>query len=237
MNPVSSPARHSVQPLTKSAQLITSDLEIPGPDPESEFDEKQVDEVTNITPDESLDGQPDNSMDTQDLAPLADDFEGMRREYFKLPEDLEAITEATYTWHIKDWNALPRKLHSDCFECGGAPWRVLFFPFGNAQNESCSFYLEQGYQDKAPDDWYACVQFMLVLWNPNEPAIQVRHNANHRYSAEESDWGFTKFCELRKLMRWNAEGRGLLEDDAANLTAYVRIVKDPTGVLWHSFNK
>ena len=175
-------------------------------------------------------------MEPQDTAPLADDDESMKREYFKVPEDLEAIAESTYTWQIKDWNTLGRKEHSDTFECGGAPWRVLSFPFGNAQNESCSFYLEHGYEDKAPEGWYACVQFMLVLWNPNDPSIQVRHSATHRYTADESDWGFTKFCELRKLVRWNADGRGVLEDDAANLTAYVRIIKDPTGVLWHSFN-
>ena len=176
-------------------------------------------------------------MDTQDTSPLADDYESMKKEYFKVPEDLESLAETTYTWHIRDWRTLPRKLNSESFECGDAPWRILFFPLGNAQQESCSFYLEHGFEDKAPEDWYACVQFMLVLWNPNEPRFQVRHTATHRYNAEESDWGFTKFCELRKLMRWNAEGRGLLEDDTANLTAYIRIIKDPTGVLWHSFNK
>ncbi|KAL9081920.1 MAG: hypothetical protein Q9159_006904 [Coniocarpon cinnabarinum] len=215
--------------------LITSDLDLPGPEPESEFDEKHTDEVANITPEDSLDGHQDSTMDTQDLAPRADDYEAMKKEYFKVPDDLETLAESTYTWHIREWNTLPRKLHSDTFECGGAPWKVLFFPFGNAQNEACSFYLEQGFE-KPPEDWYACVQFMLVLWNPNEPNIQMRHNATHRYNAEESDWGFTKFCELRKLVRWNAEGRGLLEEDAANLTAFVRVIKDPTGVLWHSFN-
>lgn len=217
-------------------QLITSDLDIPGPEPESEFDEKQTDEVTNITPDESLDGHQGGPMETQDSIPSADDFEAMKKEYFKVPEDLESLAETTYTWNIHDWNQLARKLHSDTFECGGAPWRVLFFPFGNGQNENCSFYLEHGF-DKVPDDWYACVQFMLVLWNPNEPRIFVKQTASHRYNADESDWGFTRFCELRKLARWNAEGRGLLEDDTANLTAFVRVLKDPTGVLWHSFNK
>jgi len=29
----------------------------------------------------------------------------------------------------------------------------------------------------------------------------------------------------------------LVQDDEANITAYVRVVKDPTGVLWHSFQK
>ena len=29
----------------------------------------------------------------------------------------------------------------------------------------------------------------------------------------------------------------MVENDAVNITAYVRIYKDPTGVLWHNFIK
>lgn len=29
----------------------------------------------------------------------------------------------------------------------------------------------------------------------------------------------------------------MVENDAVNVTAYVRIYKDPTGVLWHNFIK
>jgi ubiquitin carboxyl-terminal hydrolase 7 len=29
----------------------------------------------------------------------------------------------------------------------------------------------------------------------------------------------------------------MIENDAVNVTAYVRIYKDPTGVLWHNFIK
>jgi len=31
--------------------------------------------------------------------------------------------------------------------------------------------------------------------------------------------------------------RPLVENESTRLTAYVRIVKDPTGVLWHNFLK
>lgn len=63
--------------------------------------------------------------------------------------------------------------------------------------------------------------------------------ANHRFNADEGDWGFTRFCELRRLFhqQWEDKQRSLVEGDAAQLTAYVRIVKDPTGVLWHNFVK
>lgn len=29
----------------------------------------------------------------------------------------------------------------------------------------------------------------------------------------------------------------MVEEEAANVTAYVRVYKDPTGVLWHNFIK
>jgi hypothetical protein len=54
--------------------------------------------------------------------------------------------------------------------------RILFFPYGN-NVEHASFYLEQGFgEEKPPEDWYACVQFALVLWNPNDPSIYTYHS-------------------------------------------------------------
>jgi len=55
------------------------------------------------------------------------------------------------------------------------------------------------------------------------------------------DWGFTRFSELRKLAA-PTEGRRLPVIDGANngstrISAYVRVLKDETGVLWHNFIK
>lgn len=63
-------------------------------------------------------------------------------------------------------------------------------------------------------------------------------DAHHRFIAEESDWGFTRFSELRKLFNIQ-EGftRPTIEDDSADVTVFVRVLKDPTGVLWHNFVK
>ena len=49
------------------------------------------------------------------------------------------------------------------------------FPFGN-NVDHVSFYLEQGYGDKPPEGWYACMQFVLVLWNKNDPSIYTSHS-------------------------------------------------------------
>ncbi|KAF3940694.1 hypothetical protein ABW19_dt0201570 [Dactylella cylindrospora] len=69
-----------------------------------------------------------------------------------------------------------------------------------------------------------------------EPPLRADDYAHHRFHVDEADWGFTRFYELRKLRVKEADKeRPMLEGDKANITAYVRIIKDPTGVLWHNF--
>lgn len=167
---------------------------------------------------------------------LSNDYEAMMSRCLPQLPDLETEAETYHTWHIENWRKMQRREHGPVFQCGGSPWRILFFPFGN-QVEHASFYLEHGFGEQTPEDWYACVQFALVLWSKNNPSIYVSHSANHRFNAEEGDWGFTRFCELRKLFRGSFDDQGtpLVEGDEAYVTAYVRVVKDPTGVLWHHF--
>jgi ubiquitin carboxyl-terminal hydrolase 7 len=150
--------------------------------------------------------------------------------------EYETEDEVYYTWHIEKWRTLQRREHGPTFQCGGSPWRVLFFPYGN-QVDCASFYLEHGFEADPPADWYACVQFSLVLWNPSDPTLYRTHTATHRFNAKEGDWGFTRFVELRKAFHtpWEDSNRHLVENDEAKLTAYVRVIKDPTGVLWHNF--
>lgn len=168
--------------------------------------------------------------------PSAADHEAMMARVLPKNPDLETEDETYNTWHIQDWRKQDRKIHGPIFKCGGFPWRILFFPFGN-NSEHASFYLEQAWEDKPPENWYACVQFALVLSNVKDPSIYVSHVATHRFTPDEGDWGFTRFYDLRSLFSeaWENKRVPLVQDDEANVTAYVRVVKDPTGVLWHSF--
>ncbi|KAF2841356.1 cysteine proteinase [Patellaria atrata CBS 101060] len=195
---------------------------------DSEYDEKQ--DVAIISTDEA--------MDDADAEPdiRADDYDAMVKKYMPELPDLETDSDAHDTWYIENWRSMGKKEHGPVFQCGGHPWRILFFPTGN-NVEFASFYLEHGFEEKPSDDWYACVQFMLVLWNPNDPSIFTTHTATHRFTADESDWGFTRFAELRRLFAssWDHRGRPMVERDSCNVTAYVRVLKDPTGVLWHNF--
>lgn len=116
--------------------------------------------------------------------------------------------------------------------------RILLFPYGNNVDQ-CSIYLEHGFEaDEMPEKWSCCVQFALVLWNPNDPSVFHHHSAHHRFTKEESDWGFTRFLELRRLFSqpYDGSSRPLGENESVNISAYVRIVEDETGVLWHNFN-
>ncbi|KAG2175621.1 hypothetical protein INT43_001268, partial [Umbelopsis isabellina] len=159
--------------------------------------------------------------------------------------DLELEVEATTVshWEIEDWRGLDKRVHGPEFEVAGYKWcvsfektKVLLFPHGNNQTEYTSVYLEFSDQAAQPQGWHVCAQFALLVSNPNDPTQYVIHNAQHRFTAEEADWGFTRFHEVRRLGSVDDNRTlPLVQDNATTITAVVRIMKDPTGVLWHSF--
>jgi ubiquitin carboxyl-terminal hydrolase 7 len=62
--------------------------------------------------------------------------------------------------------------------------------------------------------------------------------ASHRFTSEEADWGFSRLYDIRKLAyKHEDRDRPIVEGGETMISAYVKIVKDPTGVLWHNFNK
>lgn len=209
---------------------------------DSDYDEKRLtpteDNVALISPDDGDSMADETETSAEPALPLADDHEAMKERFLPALPEYETHAEAVFTWNITNWRQLPKRSHSEVFHCGGHPWRILFFPAGNAASESTSFYLEQGFADeKPPEDWYACAQFMLVLHNSNDPSLYIHHEANHRFTADEGDWGFTRFADKNRIFAAKFDGadRPLVENDSATVTAYVRVLKDPTGVLWHNF--
>ncbi|KFY43711.1 hypothetical protein V495_03807 [Pseudogymnoascus sp. VKM F-4514 (FW-929)] len=174
----------------------------------------------------------------QNSRPPANAYEDMITTLLPaLDPDLETEEQTSQTWHIEDWKKLEKKLYWPTFQCGGSTWRVLMYPSGN-NVDFVSLYLEAGpKEEKEQDDWYACAEFAVVLWNPSQPSKYVSHVAKHRFNAAEKDWGFTRFCSLKTLFEAAAGDHDLplLENREARITAYVRVVKDPTGVLWDNF--
>lgn len=138
--------------------------------------------------------------------------------------------------------------------------RILLFPFGNSNappNDTVSVYLDYADPKRAPEGWHACAQFALVISNPHDPTIYTVSrtclgnlrdhslicltpllDAHHRFIAEECDWGFTRFSELRKLFTiQEGHSRPTIEEECADVSVFVRVLEDPTGVLWHNFVK
>ncbi|KAG8763667.1 hypothetical protein FRC11_014280 [Ceratobasidium sp. 423] len=143
-----------------------------------------------------------------------------------------------YTWKLSKWRQLEKKITSPDFDCGGHRWRILLFPAGNSNsppNDTVSIYLDYANPKNAPEGWHACAQFALVMSNPQDPTNFVCSHAHHRFIAEECDWGFTRFHDLRKLFMGFEGRRPIIENDEAEITVFVRVLKDPTGVLWHNF--
>ncbi|OJD10103.1 hypothetical protein AJ78_08750, partial [Emergomyces pasteurianus Ep9510] len=149
---------------------------------------------------------------------------------------LETEDQTYFTWRLPNWTELELTELSPKFECGGSKWRILFYPRGNHNNQHISLYLKHGFDDgEMPDHWSACVQLSLVLWNSDSPEAYISREVNFRFSVEGPDWGFTRFCELRELLGHLGDKPSLLGNDEANITAYVRVIRDPTGILWHTF--
>lgn len=144
-------------------------------------------------------------------------------------------------WRVGNWKKLDKKLTGPEFECGGHKWRILLFPFGNSNappNDTVSVYLDYADPKKAPEGWHACAQFALVISNINDPTVFTVSHAHHRFIAEECDWGFTRFSELKKLFsKQEGHTRPTIEEDSADISVFVRVLEDPTGVLWHNFVK
>jgi ubiquitin carboxyl-terminal hydrolase 7 len=100
-----------------------------------------------------------------------------------------------FSWTLRDWKKLEKKLTSEEFECGGHKWyvpsifgftianevtisrhlyyrRILLFPFGKSNpHDTVSVYLDYADPKKAPEGWHACAQFAFVISNPSDPTI------------------------------------------------------------------
>ncbi|GMK58352.1 hypothetical protein CspeluHIS016_0503840 [Cutaneotrichosporon spelunceum] len=191
-------------------------------------------EVTDIIIDESP-----ASMEVEEL-PNVRDAEAFAAK--AMPDlGLEIEDFQSQTWRLDKWSQQDRRKQGPEFSCGGHKWRILLFPQGNANgqpNDMVSVYLEYANPKGAPEGWHACAQFCLAISNVNDPTLHISSHAHHRFVAEECDWGFTRFAELRKLYSPDpASGRTrpIIEKDEVEITAFVRVLKDPTGVLWHNF--
>ncbi|KAL6946770.1 hypothetical protein ACO0QE_001619 [Hanseniaspora vineae] len=102
---------------------------------------------------------------------------------------------------------------------------------------------EEGVEDEKhnfDEDWSVCAQFFVVISRPGQNAINIVRSSHHRFNKTETDWGFSDYAELDKLKTKYSNTKnllptGLIVEGKTNISVYVRIIKDETGVLWHNF--
>ncbi|ORX46667.1 hypothetical protein BCR36DRAFT_101335 [Piromyces finnis] len=159
--------------------------------------------------------------------------------YYK---NVEIMDKKVYTWTIPQWSiALDReKLFSKTFEVGGCKWKLLLFPRGVTKNNIVSVFLYSvnANDEECPENWYACSHFGLALANPKDKKIFIKKEAHHRFTIKENDWGFQQFIKTNDLYKARGStGKSLIEDDTLLIIAYIRVIKDTTGVLWYDFSE
>ncbi|KAL6720276.1 hypothetical protein ACLMJK_002197 [Lecanora helva] len=93
--------------------------------------------------------------------------------------------------------------------------------------------LEQ-HEAETTDSWGVAAQIGCVLYNPEEPRVNVYQKGCHRYYGESPDWGWTRFHgpwdEIHKRQRYQRQA--LLRNDTLSFTAYIRTIMDNTLSLW-----
>ncbi|CAO3638238.1 unnamed protein product [Mucor fragilis] len=184
-----------------------------------------IEALPNVDPDKTM-----AEVEPEPVYSVIDDFELIANKEL-IPIDNEIIETKCEHWEIKDWSKLDTRTIGPIMKVGGHDWNILLFPKGNNQSECASIYLDLT-NAKSNTDEYACAQFVVCISKISDPTKYTLHSAQHRFTTEESDWGFTRFVPVTDLFN---EATGYLEDDAVRITSIIRVVKDPTGILWHNF--
>ncbi|KAF6007681.1 hypothetical protein HII13_004352 [Brettanomyces bruxellensis] len=154
----------------------------------------------------------------------------------EVPSYYKAKVESYHTWEIEDITQLvgDEKVFGPKFKVGDD---FVFNPLittGRRDNYlTFSVYLAGAPVDSklsASGDWHCCAQFALDIWNPDDPSENKRNSTHFRYNPRVGDWGFINLLDGR--LRLDSE---LINHKRLNITSYVRIIDDFTGVLWHDF--
>ena len=105
-----------------------------------------------------------------------------------------------------------------------------------------------------PKEWHACVQFALVISNPHDKAlytsqseVSMRVGSTHlidltgscyRFNPQWKEWGFRNFSTATQLLTvQELHTRPIVENELVDITAFVRVLDDRTGMLWRDFAK
>ncbi|KAI8813583.1 hypothetical protein BJ742DRAFT_788824 [Cladochytrium replicatum] len=161
-------------------------------------------------------------------------------EVLPLEEGLECLDSAVFRWVIPNFTRLSRNTvsKSEKFTCGNCTWSILYLLQGGDDNHVSLFInLEEESGGDLESNWHVCVDFALSISNPEDASVRKVKDAQHRFTSCGEDWGFKRLISLEELkVPVNGHKRPLVERNATVFTAYVRIIKDDTGFLWHDLS-
>lgn len=148
-------------------------------------------------------------------------------------------------------------MRSPIVKIGGLDWQIKFYPKGN-DSDFLSCYVEcltmsspdfDEYEDfeHLPFPRLKCtnnmikkrrsvaVQVGVVMYNPAEPRVFEYKSEAAQLSKSTPDFGWKYFSENNRYefhYRQHTQRQAILRNDKLSLTAYIRIVHDPTGCMW-----
>lgn len=138
--------------------------------------------------------------------------------------------EGYFTFKFENFSKpMPNKFASPWRDIGGYKWRFLIFPRGNQTKSHLSLYLECGGPvQNLQYSWAAHIfsqsaKFNLICINQYDSSKNIVKSAEHRFTDNESDWGFKEFIKLDVLQR---PENGFLVEDNVIFGAQVTLVAD-----------
>ncbi|OAV95865.1 hypothetical protein PTTG_04895 [Puccinia triticina 1-1 BBBD Race 1] len=148
-----------------------------------------------------------------------------------------------YSWKISgfdDINKIPRgnSVSSGTFTVGGYQWSMFCYPRDRKEgNDMVSVFLKCRGPQKQIDSWHACAQFVFAISNPTDGTCYVVSSSSEfRYKDSKFGCGVEPFVKLRELRIANGSRvKPIIEDHEVIITAFVRVLKDESGLLWHDF--
>ncbi|KAJ6531160.1 hypothetical protein B0H19DRAFT_1190620 [Mycena capillaripes] len=139
------------------------------------------------------------------------------------------------TWRVRAWKKAG-KMSSPEFECGGQRWRITVDPSESAAADGrvVSAYLVAIEPNIGSGHWHSNAQFSLGMSNIYDPSIFIVKHSHHRFTEQASSCGFERFTYKSFIMQ-AGQSRSIVQDDAVDVSAVIRVAKDPTGVIWNRF--
>lgn len=123
-------------------------------------------------------------------------------------------------------------MYSPDFIAGGYKWRILIFPHGN-NVQHVSMYLDVADAKTLETGWCRYARFQLSILNQIDIAKSHGQDAEKRFNAQESDWGFREFLQLSKFKNPEA---GFLVNDTCIIEAVIHVSNDAYLLNPHNYD-